>query len=116
MFSLTDDMYFELNDGFFDIIIQQIEILRLAVLQKDFDQLILHSHTLKGSSASLRHNTITLIAADIERHARDKIPYNYGIVIYDLSEEIAQLRSSYHSWKRAYLDKIKIETNPHHPV
>ena len=116
MFSLTDEMFFELNDGFFDIITQQIEILRLAVLQKDFDQLILHSHTLKGSSASLRYNNITLIAADIERHAKDRTPYNYGIVIYDLSDEIAQLRTNYHYWKKTYLDKNKNDVNSPHTV
>lgn len=116
MFSLTDEMFFELNDGFFDIVTQQIEILRLAVLQKDFDQLILHAHTLKGSSASLRHHSISTTAADIELHARDRKHFNYGIAIYDLSEEIAHLRSSYQNWKKTYLDKIKSEENSLHSV
>jgi HPt (histidine-containing phosphotransfer) domain-containing protein len=102
MFNLTDEMFLELNDGFFDIITQQIEILRLALLQKDFDQLLLHSHTLKGSSASLRHHNITLIATEIEHHAKEKTPFDYGIVIYTLSEDIAQLRTGYHYWKRHY--------------
>lgn len=116
MFSLTDEMFFELNDGFFDIVTQQIEILRLAILQKDFDQLILHAHTLKGSSASLRHHNISTTAADIELHAKVRASFDYGIAIYNLSEEIAHLRSSYQNWKKTYLDNIKNETDSLHHI
>lgn len=109
MFKLTDKMFFELHDGFFEIASQQIELLRTAWLQKDFHQLILHSHTLKGSSASLRHISISLIAAEMEHHAKEETPFNYAIVIYELSEEIAQLRSQYLYWKNMNLDKINNE-------
>ncbi len=111
MFNLTDEMFFELNDGFFEIASKQIEMLRTALLEKNFDQLILHSHTLKGSSASLRHHSITLIAAEMEKHAKEKAPFNYGIVIYELSVEIAQLASQYSHWKSTNLHKTNNNTN-----
>ncbi len=109
MFSLTDKMFFELNDAFFEIATQQIDLLRTAWLLKDFHQLILHSHTLKGSAASLRHMNISLIAAEMENHAKENAPYNYATVIYELSEDIAHLRSEYMHWKTVNKDKINNE-------
>ncbi len=109
MFNLSDKMFFELHDGFFEIASQQIDLLRAAWMLKDFQQLILHSHTLKGSSASLRHMSISLIAAEMEQHAKEKAAYNYAIVIYNLAEEIAKLRSQYQHWKSINTHKINNE-------
>jgi len=103
MFSLPDTIFFELNDAFFDIASQQIELLRIAFLQKDTEQLILHSHTIKGSSASLRHLSVSDIAQRIEDHAKATEPFDYATAIFTLSEEITRLRSLYMHWK------------PHHP-
>lgn len=99
MFNLPDEVFFELNDAFFDIAAQQIELLRTALIQKDREQLILHSHTLKGSSASLRHTAISSASGEIERHAKEDTPFDYAAAIYALSEEITRLRSLYMSWK-----------------
>lgn len=106
MFSLTGELFLELNDAFFEIASQQIDLLRFALLQKDMEQLILHSHTLKGSSASLRHESITLIAAGMEYHAKEESAFNYAKAIYELSEEIARLRSQYMQWKAIHLPDI----------
>ena len=102
MFSLSDEMFFELNDAFFQIASQQIEMLRVALLQKNMQQLILHSHTLKGSSASLRHETISNIAAEMEHHAKEGTLFEYAKTIYELSEELAKLGSQYLLWKMMY--------------
>ena len=99
MFNLPDAIFFELNDAFFDIASQQIELLRIAFLQKDTEQLILHSHTIKGSSASLRHLSINDIAQRIEDHAKSNEPFDYATAIFTLSEEITRLRSLYMHWK-----------------
>lgn len=106
MFSLTGELFFELNDAFFEIASQQIDMLRIALLQKDMEQLILHSHTLKGSSASLRHQSISLIAAGMERHAKEGTSFNFATTIFELSEEIATLRSLYMQWKAIHLPNI----------
>lgn len=99
MFYLPSEMFFELNDAFFEIASQQIDFLRSALLQKDFEQLILHSHTLKGSSASLRHLSISRTASEIENHAKAKDTFDYATSIYILSQEITNLRSLYMNWK-----------------
>lgn len=106
MFSLTSELFFELNDAFFEIAFQQIEMLRIALLQEDMEQLILHAHTLKGSSASLRHESISLIAGGMEDHAKEGIFFNYPTTIFELSEEIARLRSQYIQWKAINMPKI----------
>ncbi len=99
MFTLPDAIFFELNDAFFDIASQQIELLRIAFLQKDTEQLILHSHTIKGSSASLHHLSISHLAQRIEEHAKTNEPFDYATAIFTLSEEISRLRSLYMHWK-----------------
>ena len=99
MFNLPDEVFFELNDAFFEIAAQQIELLRTALMQKEMEQLILHSHTIKGSSQSLRHLSISRAAAEIEHHAREKSFFSYSTAIYALSEEITKLRSDYLHWK-----------------
>lgn len=99
MFNLPDEMFFELNDAFFDIASQQIELLRTALLQKDTEQLILHAHTIKGSSASLYHLSIVHIAREIEHHAKSNDSFDYATAIFKLSEEITRLRSLYMHWK-----------------
>lgn len=99
MFNLPDEIFFELNDAFFDIASQQIELLRTALLQKDMEQLILHSHTLKGSSASLRHLIISNLSSEIEDHAKANKPFDYATAIYTLSQKLATLRSQYMNWK-----------------
>lgn len=99
MFDLPDEIFFELNDAFFEIASQQIDLLRTALLQKDFEQLILHSHTLKGSSLSLRHQSITHAASEIEHHAKEQDTFDYATSIYTLWEEITKLRSLYMNWK-----------------
>ena len=99
MFNLPDEVFFELNDTFFDIASGQIEQLRTALLQKNMEQIILHSHTLKGSSASLRHLTISDTSSEIEHHAKMKEPFDYATAIYKLSENLAILRSQYMNWK-----------------
>lgn len=102
MFNLPDEVFFELNDAFFDIASQQIELLRTALLQKNMEQLILQSHTLKGSSASLRHLMISNASAEIEHYAKANEPFDYATAIYKLSESLAQLRSQYMNWKPHY--------------
>jgi len=102
MFNLPDEMFFELNDAFFKIASQQIEMLRIALMQKNMQQLILHAHTLKGSSASLRHEKVRYIAAEMERHAKEEAPFEYAKMIYELSEELAKLGSQYLVWKMMY--------------
>ena len=106
MFDLPDEIFFELNDAFFEIAAQQIDLLRTALLQKDYEQLILHSHTLKGSSASLRHLSISHIAAKIEHHSKEKDTFDYATSIYTLSEEISKLRSLYMNWKPSKLKSL----------
>lgn len=106
MFYLPDEMFFELNDAFFEIASQQIDFLRTALLQKDFEQLILHSHTLKGSSLSLRHLSISRIASEIENHAKEKEAFDYATSIYALWEEISKLRSLYMNWKPIKLKSL----------
>ena len=106
MFYLPDEMFFELNDAFFEIASQQIDFLRSALLQKDFEQLILHSHTLKGSSASLRHLSISRTASEIENHAKEKDAFDYATSIFTLSEEITNLRSLYMHWKPVKLKSL----------
>lgn len=99
MFYLPDEMFFELNDAFFEISVQQIELLRAALLQKNMEQLILHSHTLKGSSQSLRHLSISRTAAEIEHHAKTQTYFAYATAIHTLAEEISRLQSEYTHWK-----------------
>lgn len=99
MFNLPDDIFFELNDAFFEIASGQVELLRTALLQKDMKQLILQSHTLKGSAASLRHLTISYASAEIEHYAKINEPFDYATAIYNLSENLALLRSQYMNWK-----------------
>lgn len=99
MFNLPDEVFFELNDAFFDIASGQIELLRVALLQKNMEQIILQSHTLKGSSASLRHLTISNASAEIEHHAKANKTFDYATAIYKLSENLAILRSQYMNWK-----------------
>lgn len=106
MFDLPAEMFFELNDAFFEIASQQIDFLRTSLLQKDFEQLILHSHTLKGSSASLCHLSISRTALEIEKHAKEKDPFDYAASIYTLWEEITKLRSLYMNWKPAKLKSL----------
>lgn len=106
MFYLPDEMFFELNDAFFEIASQQIDLLRTALLQKNFEQLILHSHTLKGSSTSLRHMSISRTALQIENHAKEQKHFDYATAIYTLSEEITKLRSLYLSWKPLKLQSL----------
>ncbi|MDQ1299221.1 MAG: HPt protein [Campylobacterota bacterium] len=106
MFSLPDELFFELNDAFFEIASQQINLIRAAFLQKDFEQLILHAHTLKGSSASLRHLSISRTSAEIEHHAKAKGTFDYATSIYTLAEEITKLRSLYLNWKPAKLKSL----------
>ncbi|MDP3266794.1 MAG: Hpt domain-containing protein [Sulfuricurvum sp.] len=106
MFYLPDEMFFELNDAFFEIASQQIDFLRSAFLQKNFEQLILHSHTLKGSSASLRHLSVSHAAAEIERHAKTKDAFDYPAAIYTISDEITILRSLYMNWKPIKLQSL----------
>lgn len=107
MFYLPDEMFFELNDAYFEIATQQINLLRTALLQKDFEQLILHSHTLKGSSASLRHLSVSAIAAEIERNAKEKNTFDYALSIYALSQEITKLQSLYINWKPNKLKSLE---------
>lgn len=99
MFNLPDEVFFELNDAFFDIATGQIELLRTALLQKNMEQIILHSHTLKGSAASLRHLSISKASAEIEYYAKVKGSFDYATAIYKLSENLAMLRSQYMNWK-----------------
>jgi HPt (histidine-containing phosphotransfer) domain-containing protein len=99
MFNLPDDVFFELNDAFFEIASEQIELLRVALLQKNMEQIILHSHTLKGSAASLRHLSISKASAEIEHYAKLKGSFDYATAIYKLSESLALLRSQYMNWK-----------------
>jgi HPt (histidine-containing phosphotransfer) domain-containing protein len=99
MFNLPDEVFFELNDAFFDIASEQIELLRTALLQKNMEQLLLHSHTLKGSSASLRHLTISNASAEIEHYTKVNESFDYATAIYTLSENLAILRSQYLNWK-----------------
>lgn len=99
MFNLPDEIFFELNDAFFEIASQQIDLLRTALLQKDFEQLILYSHTLKGSSVSLRHLSISHMAGKIEHHSKEKDTFDYATSIHFLSEEFIRLRSLYMNWK-----------------
>lgn len=106
MFSLPDELFFELNDAFFEIASQQINLIRAAFLQKDFEQLILHSHTLKGSSASLCHLSISRTALEIEEHAKGKEPFDYAASIYTISEEITKLRTLYMNWKPTKLKSL----------
>lgn len=106
MFYLPNEMFFELNDAFFEIASQQIDFLRTALLQKDFEQLILHSHTLKGSSVSLRHLSISHTASEIENHAKAKDVFDYAAAIYTLWEEITKLRSLYMNWKPIKLKSL----------
>ncbi len=100
MFNIPHEMFFELNDAFFEISSQQIELLRTALLQKNTEQLILHAHTLKGSSASLRHMSVSNSSAIIEHHAKENDSFDYATAIYSLSEEITRLRSIYMHWKQ----------------
>lgn len=100
MFNIPHEMFFELNDAFFEISSHQIELLRSALLQKNREQLILHAHTLKGSSASLRHMTISDSSANIEYHAKENTSFDYATEIYSLSQEITRLRSAYMHWKQ----------------
>lgn len=106
MFHIPNEMFFELNDAFFEIAPQQIDLLRTALLQKNYEQLVLHSHTLKGSSASLRHMSISHIASQIEKHANAKDPFDYATSIYAISEEIVRLRSLYLNWKPLKLQSL----------
>lgn len=99
MFNLPYDVFFELNDAFFDIASEQIELLRTALLQKNMEQIILLAHTLKGSSASLRHLSISKASAEIEYYAKVKESFDYATGIYKLSENLAVLRSQYMNWK-----------------
>lgn len=99
MFNLPDEIFFELNDAFFDIASQQIELLLTALLQKDMKQIIVLSHTLKGSSASLRHLSISNASAEIEHYAIVNKPFDYTTAIYKLSESLAALKSQYINWK-----------------
>lgn len=99
MFNLPDEVFLELNDAFFDIAFGQIELLRTALLQKNMEQLIVQSHTLKGSSASLRHLSISNASSKIEYYAKVNEPFDYATAIYNLSEELATLRSQYLIWK-----------------
>lgn len=99
MFNLPDEVFLELNDAFFDISFGQIELLRTALLQKNMEQLIVQSHTLKGSSASLRHLSISNASSKIEHYAKTNEPFDYATAIYNLSEELATLRSQYLNWK-----------------
>jgi HPt (histidine-containing phosphotransfer) domain-containing protein len=99
MFNLPDDVFFELNDAFFDIASGQIELLRVALLQKNMEQIVLHSHTLKGSAASLRHLSISKASAEIEYYAKVRESFDYATAIYKLSENLAILRSQYMNWK-----------------
>lgn len=99
MFNLPNDVFFELNDAFFDIASEQIKLLRTALLQKDMEQIIVQSHTLKGSSASLRHLSISNASAEIEHYAKVNEPFDYATAIYKLSENLALLRSQYMNWK-----------------
>ena len=99
MFNLPYEVFFELNDAFFDIASEEIELLRTALSQKNMEQIILHSHTLKGSSVSLRHLSISKASAEIEYYAKMKGSFDYATAIYKLSESLALLRSQYVSWK-----------------
>jgi HPt (histidine-containing phosphotransfer) domain-containing protein len=99
MFNLPDEVFFELNDAFFDIASGQIELLRTALLQKNMEQIVLQSHTIKGSAASLRHLTISSASAEIEYYAKRNEPFDYATAIYKLSESLALLRSQYMNWK-----------------
>lgn len=99
MFNLPDEVFFELNDAFFDIASGQIELLRTAILQKNMEQIVLQSHTIKGSAASLRHLSISSASAEIEHHAKVNEHFDYATAIYKLSESLAQLRSQYMNWK-----------------
>jgi HPt (histidine-containing phosphotransfer) domain-containing protein len=107
MFYLPNEMFFELNDAFFEIAAQQIDLLRTALLQKDYKQLILHSHTLKGSSASLRHLSISRTASEIEDYAKERSAFDYATSIYALWEEITKLRSLYMNWKPNKLKSLE---------
>jgi HPt (histidine-containing phosphotransfer) domain-containing protein len=99
MFNLPDEVFFELNDAFFEIASGQIELLRAALLQKNMEQIVLHAHTLKGSAASLRHLSISKASGEIEYYAKVKGSFDYATAIYKLSENLALLRSQYMSWK-----------------
>lgn len=106
MFNLPDEVFFELNDAFFDIASGQIEFLRTALLQKNMEQIVLHSHTLKGSAASLRHLSISKASAEIEYYAKHKESFDYATAIYKLSESLAILRSQYINWKPLHQSTI----------
>ncbi len=107
MFNLPDEMFFELHDAFFEIASHQIDLLRTALLQKNLEQLILHSHTLKGSAASLRHMSISRMASEIEKNAKEKNPFDYATGIFSIYEEITKLRSLYMNWKPNKLKSLE---------
>jgi len=75
-----------LAEEYIDSIQNDLNILLTSINSNDYDQIRSTSHKIKGTSANLRMDYISEIAALMEKSARERTALNYGSLYYGLHD------------------------------
>lgn len=90
------DMLQEVLSLFFTTMPKQIEEMKEALDQKDYETIHIISHTLKGTSANLQYAHISETAAEIEALAIAKVSEGYDALFNKLSIQLAHAKMQIH--------------------
>ncbi len=87
-------------DKFFETLPLRIEELERFLKEKNYKELAKSAHNLKGSSGSLRLETLYSLSKEIEEKAKMGEIENYLELFTKLKEEAKKIEKIYKLWKK----------------
>jgi len=95
---IADELDFDFSDVemllevFVETANETLISLDKAILEDDFENMFMLSHSIKGSAANLLLNNIVKLSKEIELEAKSKNKINYKELFIKLSNEIEKLK------------------------
>jgi len=97
---LSEDVLKKLMDKFFETLPLRIEELERFLKEKNYKELAKSAHNLKGSSGSLRLETLYSLSKEIEEKAKMGEIENYLELFTKFKEEAKKIEKIYKLWKK----------------
>jgi len=99
--SLPDETLYNLYKKFFETLDKKIDEISQSAIKNDSEMLSMLSHSLKGSSALLRIESIAFICREIEESAKKSETYKYSELVEKLKKEAQKIIKDYNKWIRS---------------
>lgn len=99
--SLPDETLYNLYKKFFETLDKKIDEISQSAIKNDSEMLSMLSHSLKGSSALLRIESIAFICREIEESAKKSENYKYSELVEKLKKEAQKIIEDYNKWIRS---------------